>query len=136
MKKFFLLAIVCTLCLSASCDKNDINSSETETWFLVNISGGFAGINNDVEKGTVIWTFNFQDSTLKIDNNNNNNNAVSGFDSGTYSYSILTVNDKNYLVIEGNEFGGMITSGNELIIDQNMQSKGSGSDMFVFRFIK
>lgn len=133
MRNFFLLIIICSLNLSSSCDNDDVNNSKTETWFLVNISGGFAGINNDIEKGTVIWTFNPQDSILKIENNNDD---VSGFDSGIYSYSILNANNKNYLVIEGNEFGGMITSGNELIIDQNIQFEGSGADKFRFRFVK
>jgi ABC-type oligopeptide transport system substrate-binding subunit len=133
MKKLFLLIIVCALSLSSSCDNDDINNSKTETWFLVNISGGFAGINNDIEKGTVIWTFNRQDSILKIENYNDD---VIAFGSGTYSCSILNSNNKNYLSIEGNEFGGMITSGSELIIDQNMQSEGSGADKFRFRFVK
>jgi len=131
MKKFFLLLIVCTLCLS--CDNNAKTDSKTKIWYLVNISGGFAGINNDVEKGTVVWTLNSQDSTLKVENNGDNS---SGFETGTYSCTILNANDNNYLVIEGNEFGGMITSEKELFIDQNMQSSGSGADNFSFRFVK
>ena len=134
MKNFFLLLIVCTLSLSSSCDNDDSNDSKAETWFLINISGGFAGINKDVEKGTIIWAFNNQDSTLKIENNNNDD--FIGIESGTYSFSILNSNNKNYLVIEGNEFGGMSTAGNELFIDQNIQSSGSGADKFGFRFVK
>ncbi|HMC01070.1 MAG TPA: hypothetical protein VKN14_08555 [Flavobacteriaceae bacterium] len=133
MKKLCLLLIICSLSLSSSCESDDAKNPESETWFLVNVSGGFAGINEDVDKGSVIWTFNSQDSNLKIENNSDNNYS---FESGNYSYSVLSANNNNYLVIENNEFGGMIETNSELIIDQNMQSNGSGADKFILRFEK
>jgi len=132
MKKFLLILIICSLCLSSSCD-NDKANSKTESWFLVNISGGIAGINEDFEKGIIVWTFNEEDSLLTVENTTGSTN---GFESGTYTYSILNTNGKRYLIVENNEIGGMITSENQLTIDQNMQSGGSGADGFILKFEK
>lgn len=132
MKKLLLIIFTCTLCLSSSCD-NDNSSDKTESWFLVNISGGIAGINEDFEKGIIVWTFNSEDSLLIVENTTGSTN---GFESGIYSYSILNVNGNRYLIVENNEIGGLVTSSNQLTIDQNMQSSGSGADGFILKFEK
>jgi len=132
MKKLLLIFITCALCLSSSCD-NDNANTKSESWFLVNISGGIAGINEDFEKGIIVWTFNEEDAILTVENTTGSTN---GFESGTYSYNILNTNDQRYLVVENNEIGGITTSGNQLIINQNMQSGGSGADGFILLFEK
>ncbi|MDU8886134.1 hypothetical protein RXV94_08185 [Yeosuana sp. MJ-SS3] len=132
MKKLLLILVTCALCLSSSCN-NDNANTKTETWFLVNISGGIAGINENFEKGIIAWTFNEEGSALTVENTTGSTN---GFESGTHSYRILRTNGKKYLIVENNEIGGMIETENQLTIDQNMQSGGSGADGFILLFEK
>lgn len=51
--------------LVISCSTNNDLSIE-EKFYLVNVSGGFAGVNENFDRGQIIWTFNEQNSTLII----------------------------------------------------------------------
>jgi hypothetical protein len=133
MKNLFLLFITYSFYITMSCTNNSNNDGQTETWNLINISGGIAGVNNDFLQGTIIWILNPQNYTLAIENNNTDNN-YDGFDSGIYSYNIQNINEKSFMIIEGIEFGGITEQPNELIIDQNITSNGNGADGFILSF--
>ena len=135
MKNLFLLFITYSFYITTSCTNNGNNDGQTETWNLTNISGGIAGVNNDFQQGTIIWILNPQSSTLTIENNNTDNN-YDGFDSGIYAYNIQNISGKSFMIIEGIEFGGITILQNEIIIDQNLTSNGSGADGFILRFEK
>ena len=77
------------------------------TWHLINVSGGFAGIDDDYAKGEVLWTFNPINAVLTVDNKIGNNHGFH-LPSGTYSYTIekddngtqiLYVDNKNYRLV-------------------------------------
>ncbi|MCK5442788.1 MAG: hypothetical protein KAJ23_12935, partial [Maribacter sp.] len=70
-------------------------------------------------------------SKLTVINNNTANTLYDGLDTGEYPYSILTKNKVLYLLINGQEFGGITLSQNELTLNQNELSTGSGADGFV-----
>ena len=69
--------------ISCSTD-NDL--SVEQKFYLVNVSGGFAGVNENFDKGQIIWTFNEQNSTLNIEKTTNE--SFSGLNEGVYSFDI------------------------------------------------
>lgn len=120
-----------------SCN-NDDDSNQEETlsgiWNVKNISGGFAGIDDDYEIGIITWTFSNQ--MLTVENNENQGNIYSSFGSGTYNYSTSEINGVNYITINNTEYGGFTLSINNLTINQNETTSGSGADGFILQFEK
>ena len=138
--KALILTLLLGIGLLISCSKDDTNILPQEeflngTWNLKNLSGGFAGLNENYSGGTITWTFNSQNQTIIIDNNEPASKSFI-FDSGTYNYSIIEINNQKYLNIENDEYGGLIISTNSLTIDQNEISWGVGADGFVLYFEK
>ncbi len=110
MPRIFVLFVLSVLTLLVGCSSNDsIEKDPIEgIWDVHNISGGFAGINDDYPQGTILWRFNSQNSNLAITNNNTTNTLYDGFESGEYAYTILHTDKAFYLQINGQEFGGII----------------------------
>lgn len=119
--------------LLINCSTNN-NLSIEQKFNLVNVSGGFAGVNENFDKGQIIWTFNEQNSTLNIEKNTNE--SFSGLNEGIYSYSIENINNHLFLHINENELGGVSTYENGVIIDENTRSTGSGADGFIMTLEK
>ena len=133
---FLFLLSACTLWGGCSSDKDSEKDPIDGIWDVSNISGGFAGINDDYPPGIISWSFNTMNSKLTIVNNNTTNTIYDGFESGEYPYAVVHIDKTLYLEINGQEFGGVVISQNELIIDQNMISTGSGADGFVVLLTK
>lgn len=131
MKKITFILISLFLFSSCNSDKNTII---IEKFSLINVSGGFAGINENFAEGEIIWTFNTQNATLTVEKNIQN--AFSGLSEGNYSYSIQNINDKQYFFINNIESGGVVNEENRMIIDENEQSTGSGADGFIYQLDK
>ena len=131
MKKVFLILLCGMLVISCSTNKD---LSIEEKFYLVNVSGGFAGVNENFDRGQIIWTFNEQNSTLII--KKNINESFSGLNEGVYSYSIENINNSLFLHIDKNEFGGISTYESSMIIDENMRTTGSGADGFIMTLVK
>lgn len=133
MRRSLTLFVLSAIALLISCSSNDgIEMDPIDgIWEVHNISGGFAGINDDYQHGTIIWKFDAQNSQLIITNNNTTNTIYDGLESGEYPYSILKIDKTQFLHINGQEFGSVIISQNELVINQNITSTGSGADGFV-----
>jgi len=125
MKKVALI-IVC-LVLLVGCSKDDL--PPIKKFHLVNVSGGFAGVNKSFERGQISWTFNEQNSTLLVEKNTEE--TFSGLDEGSYSYFIQTSNKQLFLHIDNAEIGGITSSEKSIVIDENIRSIGSGADGFI-----
>jgi len=130
-----ILLMILGLVVFTNCN-NDDDSNQEETlngiWNVKNISGGISGIDDDYDNGIITWTFNNQVLTIK--NNESQGNIYSGFESGTYNYSTNEVNGINYITINNAEYGGYTLSINNLTINQNETSSGSGADFFMLQF--
>ena len=137
MKKYFLTTLA-SLFLLMGCSVN--NNTDPQTiivhWNLVKTTGGVAGVNDEFPVETIIWDFNQTDSKLTVVNNNTDDTKEDALDTGTYIYSETQANGKTYLNIVGIEFGGFTLSSTQLIIDQNDQSQGSGTDGYIYTFKK
>lgn len=134
---------ICTLLfgmglLSGCSNKTNVTPQEATlkgTWNLIHLSGGFAGLDEHFQNGTITWTFNTQNQTITV---NNTNQASTGFTfgNGTYNYEIVEVNNQEYIHIESSEYGGLNLSTQNLIIDQNVISNSVGADGFKLSFEK
>ncbi|MDD7887747.1 hypothetical protein [Flavivirga sp. 57AJ16] len=135
MKKYFL-TVIFGLLLLTGCSTDDNNTPQViiTHWNLIKTTGGIAGVNDTFPLKTVIWTFDEVNLKLTIVNNNTDDTKQDALDSGTYAYSVTEKNNKTYINISTNEFGGFETTSNQLVIDQNDLSEGSGADGFVYTF--
>uniref|UniRef100_UPI00404AB5B8 hypothetical protein n=2 Tax=Flavobacterium sp. TaxID=239 RepID=UPI00404AB5B8 len=128
------LLMISGIILFTSCS-NDEESTTLESlngiWNVKNISGGIAGINDDYDDGTITWTFTNQ--MLTVENNESQGNLYSGFESGTYNYTVSEINGFQYIFINNVEFGSYALATNSLIIDQNETSSGAGADGFILQ---
>ena len=138
MRKYFLTAISCLLLLTAcSVDNGNPDPQIVIThWNLIKTTGGVAGVNHTFPLRTVVWTFDDINLKLTVVNNNTEDTKQDALDSGTYDYSVTKKDDKTYLHISENEFGGFEITSSQLVIDQNDLSQGSGADGFVYTFQK
>jgi len=103
-----------------SCNNNDDDSSQKKsingTWYLTNVRGGLASINNDYSKGDVKWTFNQTNAILTVENKIGNNNTFY-LHSGTYSFNIEDDEETQILFVDNNDYRMVILSiENSLII--------------------
>ncbi len=73
MKIYFYILILALV--TWGCDTNDDGQHSSEKklegrWSLVNVSGGFAGVDTDFEIGLITWDFNTTSSEITVTNNN------------------------------------------------------------------
>lgn len=139
MKRNYAIVLTILFLIIAGCSKNTDKSGIIPLngrWNLVNVSGGFAGIDEEFEEGTIVWNFETATGTLTVENNNTSDALYDGLPSGSYTYSILS-DDKNlFLYIDNIESGAIIISLGQLVLDQNVLSNGSGADLFVLTLRK
>ena len=101
------------------------------SWSLINVSGGFAGVDDNFEKGKIVWKFDAKGETLVVVNNDDSNLIYNGLPTGTYAYSVLQEKDKLYLFVNDKEVGGILVAETKLVLDQNITTSGNGADGFV-----
>ncbi len=90
------------------------------------VQGGIIGANESHFVGEITWKFNTQNATLTV-NNTVGNSTIYSLPSGTYPFQQISNSAGEYLVIDGNELGQMVFSGNQLVINENMKSTGEGA---------
>ncbi len=113
-----------------SCNSNDDGQQSSGkkldgTWSLVNVSGGFAGVNDDFETGLIIWGFDTTNFEITVTNNNTETVIFDGLPSGTYDYQILTTTgEAAYLVVDSFSYEIAAPSTSVLILDEDITSDG------------
>lgn len=137
MKHSILITFLSFITLS-SCsldNNNDIKQQVYKSyWHLINVSGGFSGVDNDFDLNKIIWSFNEEENELTV-TNTNTEDLEDGLDTGTYTYSVDEDDNKDlFLTINSNEFGNFTVSETQLIIDQNITTNGTGADGFIYTF--
>ena len=71
----FLSLITLTNC-SISNEDNSTPQVYKTYWHLINVSGAFAGVNNDFELNKIVWLFNDTENTLTVSNNNSSDRDI------------------------------------------------------------
>ncbi len=125
MKKSILsLAILILVVLPGCSNETNPNADGVEgQWKLINVSGTFAGIDNDFEPGLITWDFNPTTQTVTVVNNNTDSEKWDVFDTGVYNYQII--DNPEYpcgeiLKIDGIEMGCFTISNEHFVIDQSI----------------
>ncbi|WP_299443799.1 hypothetical protein [uncultured Aquimarina sp.] len=125
---YFLMVFVVFISCSNDDDTNNTAIGLQGEWNLVNITGGFAGVNQDFEKGTIIWDFNESDTMVTVTNNSTITGVYDGFPSGTYTYSIVAPADIDELVVNEINLGTFSTTSDSFTVNQQFR------DGFEIRF--
>lgn len=137
MKKIVLyLFILCISTSLLSCTlENDGNDTPTRSakWSLVKVTGGIAGVDITLELGQITWIFDELNNQIIVEEN------VEGLSyalsEGTYTYSIETINNADFLFVDEVEYGDITIGQNTFTIDQNNTSDNTNTaDKFVYRF--
>ena len=130
MKTPFYIFILALLLIS--CNNDDDNGSQQNneptingSWSLVNVYGGFAGVDEDFETGLIIWDFNQDNLTVEVTNSNTTNVIYDGFPSGTYNYEIVTLtNGDSSIVIDTFSYTITTLSTSQLVLDEGVAADG------------
>tara|TARA_R110002049_G_scaffold85844_6_gene218287 strand:+ start:14442 stop:14876 length:435 start_codon:yes stop_codon:yes gene_type:complete len=137
MKRNFLITFSFLFILTnCSIDNKDENAQQVALsfWYLINTSGGLAGVDDQFELDTVVWFFDEINGTVTVENNNTEETKQDGLDSGTYPFSILTDGGEDFIIIDGNELGKILINQTNFVIDQNKTSQGDLADGFIYTF--
>jgi len=130
MKHFCVL--LCSILLFSCSSNDDDNTNEPSlqgVWNLVNVSGGFTGLDEDFAKGIVVWDFNETTGMVTIANTATNTSVNTLLASGTYTYSIsIEPNDAILLVINETSVGNFSLDNTSFFLREDF------SDGFIFRF--
>lgn len=141
-KSFFSLSLTFLVILAFAACKKEVRPNSNPSpasnalegkWNLVRLYGGITGANEVHAIGEIEWTFNGQNSTVMV-NNTVGNSSYYSLPSGTYTYQQISDPGQNqqYLVIDANELGQFVISGNQMLIDENKKSDGEGACGFYF----
>ena len=123
--------------LAVSCNSDDDTQHNNRpmlngSWSLVNVSGGFAGVNDDFEMGIITWDFNPINLKLTVTNTNTTNVIYDGFPTGTYDYEELSsVGENDSLIVNTLSYEITILSSSQLVLDE-----GVAADGFLLTFSK
>ena len=100
----------------------DISSSGLNgTWNLVNVLGGFVGIDHDFENGVIIWDFDENNNTVNITNNNTDNTIYDVLPTGTYTYSLVDIQGNQELVVGDRNLGNLEINDSEFTVNEQFR---------------
>jgi hypothetical protein len=97
-------------------------SGLTGIWNLVNVTGGFAGINEDFKKGVIVWDFDDTKKRVEVTNNNAASSSTEDlFSTGEYAFSIVTIDGNKELIVNERNLGNFEITTDEFIIDEQFK---------------
>ncbi|KAA1246388.1 hypothetical protein [Aquimarina sp. RZ0] len=119
MNRIYILLLSIIL---VSCSNDDDSQSQTSAlngeWNLVNITGGFIGMDQDFEKGIIVWNFNESTQKVTITNNSTIDGVYNGLPSGTYPYAISAPADADELIVNENSLGFLELTSNSFSVSE------------------
>ena len=124
-----ILTLFLSCLISTSCNSDDDSTQQANIhgiWHLINLSGGFTGINEEFERDQISWTFNSENNTVNVVKN------IAGFgpSSGIFSYRIEMEDEIEVVYINDSFIGSIALSTETLKIDELV------SDGFLVTFKK
>lgn len=136
MKIHIIIFFISFSFFTCSEDEVLIKDQIVGSWELVSISGGLGGFNCEYKAGEIIWLFDA--NAIKVEKNTVFSTNCDNKQSGSYSYTIVTDDDTNFLFFNSADIGqvSVITSDEveNLTINGNELSTGSGADGFLYTF--
>lgn len=128
----FLTLLSVILLWGCSNDSNSRSNTIEGQWKLINVTGTFAGVDDDFAPGLITWDFNPIMHTVSIVNNNTDDSKWDVFETGVYNYQIIDNPDfpcGEMLKIDNMEMGCFSVTSNSLTIDQSI------ADGFTLQFV-
>ncbi|MBP2833554.1 hypothetical protein J8281_15265 [Aquimarina sp. U1-2] len=128
MNRIFLLICIALHTLS-SCSNDDNSSMNPDAnildfngqWHLINVSGGFVGLDHNFDRGVVVWSFNDTGNTVTIVNNNNDSTIQDLLPTGTYRYSIISVRGNQEFILDDINRGNFERTANGFNITESFK---------------
>lgn len=120
------LTLCVALIATISCSKTENEEGINGKWFLVNASGGIAGISQNFPKGDILWTFD--DEKLKVVNDYTGQWNVS-LPSNEYTIDIENTIEGQVLNLSDQYFANIRIANDSLILSQDQFADGFG---FIF----
>ena len=123
MKTLKLLSFFIAVALFSGC-KNDDDATQDASlegvWKLTRVQGGFGGVDEEFEPGVITWDFNFENQTVTVVNNQTPESGFDFFDSGIYSFSVLSAGDpqSGTMIINELDFGYPTVGNQKMTLDQ------------------
>ena len=115
------------------CDKTEVQDDILGTWNLKSVTGGFAGVDCTYEVGDITWSFEM--GKVFIENTLVDGTICSAVvSSDTIPYFLLKIGSDTYLNMGDSETGHILIEDDQLTLDQNNLSTGTGADGFVMTF--
>ena len=129
MKTKLFISLICIFTLITNCSNNADNTEDEEAinvpWSLKSVVGGLAGTNDTFVMGTILWTFNDSTNSLIVLNNNTEDVVYDGLETGTYNYTISTIDGLDYLIVnEDYNLGRIEYINTELTLDNGIPLDG------------
>ncbi|WP_159090879.1 hypothetical protein [Aquimarina aquimarini] len=119
---FLLVVMGCSDDDDTVVDPNPDSSGLQGTWNLSNVTGGFIGVNEDFEKGIIVWVFDESNKKVEITNNDMTSSSTGDLlPTGIYSYSIIEVHGNKELLINDRNLGNFEITANEFSIDEQFK---------------
>lgn len=134
MKKFLLLFVFAAMLACDSEGEGGDLSQGVGPWNLINIKGGIDGIDTDIDRDQITWSFNDLSLTLFVVNNIGG--IPTGVDAGEHDFSIEESGNELFLYIDGEEYGALTIGTNSLTVDQTVTSNGTSADEYTLRFVR
>jgi len=92
-------------------------TGQVESWNLIHLSGGLAGLDNNFDYGDITWAFDYTADELHVVNSINNEGVFDGFETGVYEFSIAETFLGPYLTVDSGELGQINLSDGEMFIN-------------------
>ncbi|WP_299221792.1 hypothetical protein [uncultured Aquimarina sp.] len=128
MKRFYLVLLSIIIFSCSNDDDNNLEPTLQGTWNLVNVSGGITGLDEDIDRGVVVWDFNASTGMVTIVNNSTTTSANTLLASGTYTYNVSAPADADLLIVNEVDYGRLNLENSVFTITEN------AIDGFTFRF--
>lgn len=142
MKKLVFLILLsflfqgCTT-LNETRDNGDL-PSYLSFWHLRNVSGGTSGILAEYNLDTIVWHFDVENGEIIVKNESTEDGKPDGYlETGNYVYSIEFQSNKQFLVVNGEEYGNIYLEGdNIMVVNGNDKIYGTGTDEYIYTFTR
>ena len=136
------LILISLFVFSCSTEDSFENPTINGNWYLKNYEHSTNGENINYVENDIIWNFNENLNKLTVELNfsattlENYESLYIGLSEGVYDYSIVEENNILYLMVGDYEFGNVLFSTNELIINRRESPYGTGNNLSTWNFEK
>jgi hypothetical protein len=122
MKKF-LICLVVPFLFGSCTDDPKITPPWEGRWSLVEVTGGFAGVEDAYPNGIIVWEFDTNHNRMYVENTNTSDALEDFLPTGEYDFDVATNEENPELcalkaIVNNQDFGCLVQTGNTLYLSQ------------------